>query len=255
MARERVSSILRALQILECFTDNETEWTLKALEQSAKRYSVSGAGKPTLTIRRSNQVKSLWNRGNQLILDANTPFTQDGFHLCPHLLNGIQIRAIWRQIERYCTFCSNQFAHKIAMMRSEIVHNDIVTLMNRRQKDGFQVFFEAFFCRASFKRHTGKLTILTDCRQDRCTFGGAERSMIHHSGLSHRTAIPSYQVRVYTAFIQKNQLFSWYFFREFFPFRPLFLYIGAAPVPKRESPSSSASTPISRARSDPVGIH
>ena len=68
------------------------------LEQSAKRYSVSGAGKPTLTIRRSNQVKSLWNRGNQLILDANTPFTQDGFHLCPHLLNGIQIRAIWRQI-------------------------------------------------------------------------------------------------------------------------------------------------------------
>ena len=31
MARERVSSILRALQILECFTDNETEWTLKAL--------------------------------------------------------------------------------------------------------------------------------------------------------------------------------------------------------------------------------
>ena len=102
------------------------------LEQSAKRYSVSGAGKPTLTIRRSNQVKSLWNRGNQLILDANTPFTQDGFHLCPHLLNGIQIRAIWRQIERYCTFCSNQFAHRIAMMRSEIVHNDIVTLMNRR---------------------------------------------------------------------------------------------------------------------------
>lgn len=125
----------------------------------------------------------------------------------------------------------------------------------RRQKDGFRVFFEAFFCRASFKRHTGKLTILTDCRQDRCTFGGAERSMIHHSGLSHRTAIPSYQVRVYTAFIQKNQLFYWYFFREFFPFRPLFLYIGAAPVPKRESPSSSASTPISRARSDPVGIH
>ena len=68
------------------------------LEQSAKRYSVSGTGKPTLTIRRSNQVKSLKNRGNQLILDANTPFTQDGFQFCPHLLNGIQIWAIWRQV-------------------------------------------------------------------------------------------------------------------------------------------------------------
>ena len=31
MAKEQVSSILRALQILECFMDRETEWTLKAL--------------------------------------------------------------------------------------------------------------------------------------------------------------------------------------------------------------------------------
>ena len=31
MAREQVSSILRAIRILECFTDSETEWTLKAL--------------------------------------------------------------------------------------------------------------------------------------------------------------------------------------------------------------------------------
>ena len=26
--------------------------------------------------------------------------------------------------QRYCTFCSNQFAHKIAMVRFEIIHND-----------------------------------------------------------------------------------------------------------------------------------
>ncbi|MPM70079.1 Transcriptional regulator KdgR [bioreactor metagenome] len=31
MAKEQVSSILRALQILECFMDQKTEWTLKAL--------------------------------------------------------------------------------------------------------------------------------------------------------------------------------------------------------------------------------
>ena len=31
MAKEQISSILRALQILECFMDQETEWTLKAL--------------------------------------------------------------------------------------------------------------------------------------------------------------------------------------------------------------------------------
>ena len=31
MAREHTSSILRALQILECFMDQEKEWTLKEL--------------------------------------------------------------------------------------------------------------------------------------------------------------------------------------------------------------------------------
>lgn len=31
MAKEQISSILRALQILECFMDDDTEWTLKAL--------------------------------------------------------------------------------------------------------------------------------------------------------------------------------------------------------------------------------
>ena len=31
MAKEQVSSILRVMRILECFSDRETEWTLKAL--------------------------------------------------------------------------------------------------------------------------------------------------------------------------------------------------------------------------------
>ena len=131
----------------------------------------------------------------------------------------------------------------------------IVALMNRREKDSFQVFLEAFLCRASFKRHTGKLPILTDGRQNRCAFWGAKRSVIHYSGLPHRTTIPSYHVRVYPAFIQKDQFFFWYFFDEFFPFLPLFLHIGDAPVPKRESPSSFASIPVSLAQSDQVGIH
>ena len=52
MAKEPVSSILRALQILECFTDNETEWTLKAL--------VEQLGLPTTTVFR--QLSTLTDR-------------------------------------------------------------------------------------------------------------------------------------------------------------------------------------------------
>ena len=49
MAKEQVSSILRALQILECFMDSNTEWTLKAL--------VDQLGLPTTTVFR--QVSTL----------------------------------------------------------------------------------------------------------------------------------------------------------------------------------------------------
>lgn len=52
MAKEQVSSILRALQILECFMDNDTEWTLKAL--------VDQLGMPTTTVFR--QVSTLTDR-------------------------------------------------------------------------------------------------------------------------------------------------------------------------------------------------
>ena len=52
MAKEQVSSILRALHILECFMDSETEWTLKAL--------VDHLGIPTTTVYR--QVSTLVER-------------------------------------------------------------------------------------------------------------------------------------------------------------------------------------------------
>lgn len=52
MAKEQVSSILRALQILECFMDGDTEWTLKAL--------VDHLDLPTTTVFR--QVSTLVDR-------------------------------------------------------------------------------------------------------------------------------------------------------------------------------------------------
>ena len=53
MAKEQVSSILRAMEILECFMDNSTEWTLKNL--------VDRLHMPTTTIYR--QLSTLTERG------------------------------------------------------------------------------------------------------------------------------------------------------------------------------------------------
>lgn len=53
MAKEQVSSIFRALEILECFMDNRTEWTLKRL--------VEEVNMPTTTVFR--QLSTLTDKG------------------------------------------------------------------------------------------------------------------------------------------------------------------------------------------------
>lgn len=71
MAREHTSSILRALQILECFTDQEKEWTLKEL--------VNQLGLPTTTVFR--HVSTLMER-QYLTQDP----VRKVYHVGPHLL-------------------------------------------------------------------------------------------------------------------------------------------------------------------------
>lgn len=71
MAKEQVSSILRALQILECFADDRTEWTLKAL--------VNHLNLPTTTVFR--QVSTLAER-QYLIQDP----VRKSYQIGPRLL-------------------------------------------------------------------------------------------------------------------------------------------------------------------------
>ena len=71
MAKEQVSSILRALQILECFADQGTEWTLKALVQHLNL--------PTTTVYR--QVSTLAER-QYLVQDP----VRKSYHVGPRLL-------------------------------------------------------------------------------------------------------------------------------------------------------------------------
>ena len=71
MAREHTSSILRALQILECFMDQEKEWTLKEL--------VNQLGLPTTTVFR--HVSTLMER-KYLTQDP----VRKVYHVGPNLL-------------------------------------------------------------------------------------------------------------------------------------------------------------------------
>ncbi|MCI9122237.1 MAG: IclR family transcriptional regulator [Oscillibacter sp.] len=71
MAKEQVSSILRVMRILECFSDRETEWTLKAL--------VEHVDLPTTTVFR--QISTLTDR-EYLVQDP----VRKSYHVGPRLM-------------------------------------------------------------------------------------------------------------------------------------------------------------------------
>lgn len=88
MANERVSSILRVFQILECFTDCETEWTLKSL---VKRLNL-----PTTTVFR--QVSTLTDQ-HYLVQDP----VRKSYHIGPRfmlLASSILGQSSLRQVAR-----------------------------------------------------------------------------------------------------------------------------------------------------------
>lgn len=88
MTKEQVSSILRVLQILECFMDCGTEWTLKAL--------VEQLGLPTTTVFR--QVSTLTAQ-QYLIQDP----VRKSYHIGPRfmlLASSILEQSSLRQIAR-----------------------------------------------------------------------------------------------------------------------------------------------------------
>ena len=88
MAKETVSSILRILNILECFMDTSTEWTLKNL--------VDKLDLPTTTVYR--QVATLMERG-YLVQDPVRKSYQIGprlLLLSSSVLNQSDIRGIAR---------------------------------------------------------------------------------------------------------------------------------------------------------------
>lgn len=125
MAQEQVSSILRALRILECFINNEKEWTLKAL--------VEDLDMPQTTIFR--QVSTLTDRG-YLVQDPVRKSYHVGprlLHLAGAVLNQSDLRTIARpELERLGTLVretvnlSTMLDHDIFYLDKEETHRSVV---------------------------------------------------------------------------------------------------------------------------------
>ena len=54
---------------------------------------------------------------------ADFPAAQDGFHLGPHFLNRVEIRAVGRKIQHFHALCLQNFPDGLYMVREHIVHH------------------------------------------------------------------------------------------------------------------------------------
>ena len=59
---------------------------------------------------------------------TNFPAAQDGFHLGPHFLNRVEIKAIGRKVQYFHTLCLENFLDGLYMVRTHIVHHYNVAL-------------------------------------------------------------------------------------------------------------------------------
>src|SRR5260370_29572437 len=77
--------------------------------------------------------------------------SEQRFQLGEHLLDRIEVRTVGRQEEKPRADRANGPAHRMALVAAEIVHDDNVAGLERRQEELLDIGFEAFAVDRSIK--------------------------------------------------------------------------------------------------------
>ena len=85
-----------------------------------------------------NTRESLLDGIREEVQAADFPAAQDGFHLGPHVLNRVEIRAVGRKVQCFHTLCLQNFPDSLYMARTHVVHHYDVT----RRRGGSIVSFK-----------------------------------------------------------------------------------------------------------------
>ena len=161
----------------------------------------------------------------ELFQAANLPFAKDGFHLGPHFLNGIEIRAVGWKVQYLHALCLQNFPDGLDMVGTHIVHHNDVAWPKSWEQRLFQILDKVFSrcivlvcCKRFF-------LIRTNGRNNRRCPRRIQRGMIHRPLGGGRSLIKAGQIRVDSAFVQKYQVFHHLRRYGFFPLSALFLHI------------------------------
>ena len=157
-------------------------------------------------VGRRHQHQGFNDRNRQQISRSYLPLSQDSLQFGPHFFNGIQIRAIRREIEEPNTGGFKSLLHTLNVMRAQIIHHNNVTGLQFRDKLVFQVGRKAV-SRCSAGVCFGNVAAINPNGRQHSRYSGfIQRCMIYNPRLADAAPVQSRQVGIDTAFVQINQM-------------------------------------------------
>ncbi len=168
--------------------------------------------------------------------------SQNSLHLRPKPFNGIQVRAVRRQIKGLRSSITEQLTYRLDMVSPEVVHYHNIAWPEGGNQNLFQIVQEFVRCCSTLKSRKRHCSIQRNRGQNGRGFWRIQRRMIYLPPAPFSPAIPSDHID--SAFIQENQARSLCCLCKPTPLFSPGLHIGDAPVLKRGSSSFFFDTPL-----------
>ncbi len=130
------------------------------------------------------------------------------FEFGEDLLNGIEISAVWRKEEEFCSYLPNCPADRLVFVTAQIVHDDDISGSQCLNQELLDVGLKAFAIDRPIK-DTGRVnSIMTKCRQERHCLPVTKWGVGSDSLTSRPPASERRHIGLGPGFINKNQVFG-----------------------------------------------
>ena len=158
------------------------------------------------TVSRRDQLERFGNGIWEQIGRPYLPFSKDSLQFGPHLFDRIQIGAIRRQIKKLNIGRFKDLPNTLDMMRAKIIHNDNISLLQRRDKIIPQISRESISCRSARVGHGDMAAIRADGGQYRRRLGRIQGCVVCYPCFANTSPVNPRHVGVYAAFVQKDKM-------------------------------------------------
>lgn len=158
------------------------------------------------TIRRCDQLKGPGNGIREQVGRPDLPFSQDGLQFRPHLFDGIQVRAVRRQIQKLNMRRLKDLTDALNMMRAKIIHYDNIPRLQRWDKMIPQISRKPVSCRSTRVGHGDMTAIRADGGQYRRRFRRIQRRVVDDPRFADASPVDPRHVGVYAAFVQIDKV-------------------------------------------------